>query len=117
MIGEQENREYLGATSSLDKRNTSHTRRGLPGLSHPRRPPKQIGGNGRQKIVSGIGAFTCRGGNHGGAAARRKSLRSQTPPGPAAGVCLWGGFGAETTPSRGGRRLSGIARRRRAPGL
>src|SRR5438445_9761370 len=78
MIGEQENREYLGATSSLDKRNTSHTRRGLPGLSHPRRPPKQIGGNGRQKIVTDIGAFRCRGGNHGGQVERRNSLRSQS---------------------------------------
>src|SRR5207302_1589202 len=29
------------------RRNTSHMRRGLPGLSHPRRPPKKIDGNGR----------------------------------------------------------------------
>ena len=40
MVGEQGSREYLVDPGGLDKRNTSHTRRGLPGLSHPRRPPK-----------------------------------------------------------------------------
>src|SRR3989475_8727801 len=98
MIGEQENREYLGATSSLDKRNTSHTRRGLPGLSHPRRPPKQIGGNGRQKIVTDIGAFRCRGGNHGGGVGRPKYFRLPSPPGRAAGVSSVEWFGREQSP-------------------
>src|SRR2546426_4680238 len=101
MIGEQENREYLGATSSLDKRNTSHTRRGLPGLSHPRRPPKQIGGNGRQKIVTDIGAFRCRGGNHGGESEKRKSFRSPTPPERTAGVFLVHCLGRDKRPLPG----------------
>ena len=57
MVGERAKREYLEALGGLDKRNTSHTRRGLPGLSHPRRPPKQIAGKGRQKMVTDVGVF------------------------------------------------------------
>src|SRR5438309_5681449 len=37
-------------------------RRGLPGLSHPRRPPKQIGRKGRLRMVTDTGVFKCRGG-------------------------------------------------------
>src|SRR5260370_36545033 len=62
MVGERANWEYLEALGGLDRRNTSHTRRGLPGLSHPRRPPKQIGGNGRQEMLTDNGVFKCRGG-------------------------------------------------------
>src|SRR5260370_32805964 len=62
MVGERANWEYLEALGGLDRRNTSHTRRGLPGLSHPRSPPKQIGGNGRQEMLTDNGVFKCRGG-------------------------------------------------------
>src|SRR5437879_8490859 len=62
MLGERAKREYLEAHGGLDKRNTSHMRRGLPGLSHPRRPPKQIGRKGRLRMVTDTGVFKCRGG-------------------------------------------------------
>src|SRR5260370_35309485 len=78
MVGERAHWEYLDALGGLDKRNTSHMRRGLPGLSHPRRPPKQIGGNGRQWIVTDKGESKFRGGSDGGERRKRKPIRPQS---------------------------------------
>src|SRR6266566_8173179 len=49
MVGERAHWEYLDALGGLENRNTSHTRRGLPGLSHPRRPPRKLAGKGDEK--------------------------------------------------------------------